>query len=101
MLALPVGPAACGSDDEPRAAPEPPQLTLPRTDREPERTAPAATTPQPPPTPPPAADPDYQNAPAPPPPQRPDSPENDTPPPPGSPAERFEQECERNPEACG
>ena len=32
---------------------------------------------------------------------RPDSPQNDTPPPPGSPAERFEQECERNPEACG
>ncbi|MEX2252873.1 MAG: hypothetical protein WD649_01865 [Thermoleophilaceae bacterium] len=31
---------------------------------------------------------------------RPDSPENDVPPPPGSPAERFEQECQVNPQAC-
>ena len=31
---------------------------------------------------------------------RPDSPENDIPPLPGSPAERFEQECQVNPQAC-
>jgi hypothetical protein len=30
-----------------------------------------------------------------------DGPYNDTPPEAGSPAERFEQECERNPEICG
>jgi hypothetical protein len=33
-------------------------------------------------------------------PRRPDTPSNDVPPPPGSPAERFERECEDNPEAC-
>jgi len=33
-------------------------------------------------------------------PSQPDSPENDIPPPPGSPAERFEQECQVNPQAC-
>ena len=99
LLALPAGAAACGGDEEPRAAPQPPELTLPRTDSDPDSTAPRTTT-QDPPTPA-APEPDYRNAPAPPPPQRPDSPENDTPPPPGSPAERFEEECERNPEACG
>jgi len=31
----------------------------------------------------------------------PDSPENDTPPPKGSPAERFEQFCAKNPRDCG
>jgi PBP1b-binding outer membrane lipoprotein LpoB len=30
----------------------------------------------------------------------PDSPTNDTPPPPGSPAQRFEQFCNDNPQAC-
>jgi hypothetical protein len=97
LLAL-AAPAGCGDEAETRAAPEPPELTVPRTDREPERTRPD-TAPAPPAAT--APEPDYRNAPAPPPPNRPDSPENDTPPPPGSPAERFEQECERNPQACG
>jgi hypothetical protein len=34
-------------------------------------------------------------------PNQPDSEENDTPPPRGSPAEEFEEECDRHPEACG
>jgi hypothetical protein len=34
-------------------------------------------------------------------PSRPDSEKNDKPPPPGSPAEKFEKQCERNPESCG
>jgi hypothetical protein len=99
-LALPVAAvAACGDDADTQATPEPPKLTVPRTDTEPERTSPR-TVPQPPPAPP-APEPDYENAPAPAPPNRADSPQNDTPPPPGSPAERFEEACERNPEACG
>jgi hypothetical protein len=31
----------------------------------------------------------------------PDSPTNDIPPPKGSPQERFEQQCQQNPAACG
>ena len=33
-------------------------------------------------------------------PERPDAEGNDVPPPPGSPAERFERTCERNPREC-
>ena len=33
-------------------------------------------------------------------PERPDSPDNDVPPPRGSPAERFERFCEKNPQEC-
>jgi hypothetical protein len=101
LLALGAAVAGCGGDEaETRAAPEPPELTIPRTDPEPVRTAPE-TAPQPPAPPPQATEPDYENAPSPHPPPRPDSPENDNPPPAGSPAERFEQECERDPAACG
>jgi hypothetical protein len=33
-------------------------------------------------------------------PSRPDGPGNDKPPPPGSPSERFEKTCEKNPQDC-
>jgi hypothetical protein len=102
LLLLALAPLAGCGEEEPRAAPEPPELTLPRTDTEPE--APPAPTQTAPPAPaePQAPQTDYENAPSPhPPPRDQDGPGNDTPPPPGSPAERFEQECEQNPEACG
>jgi hypothetical protein len=34
-------------------------------------------------------------------PNQPDSATNDVPPPPGSPQEKFERQCEQNPQACG
>jgi hypothetical protein len=34
-------------------------------------------------------------------PNEPDSATNDVPPPPGSPQEKFEKQCEQNPQACG
>jgi hypothetical protein len=97
--------AGCGSDDE-RAErrSKPPELTVPRSEPEPRSTETnEATTGRDPATAPLApgeGEGDGTGAPAP---QSgaPDSPQNDTPPPPGSPAERFEQECDRNPEACG
>ena len=115
-LALAIA-SGCGGDEEPSAenAPPLPELTIPRTDPEPE---PVETEPEPEAAPEPeatpepeapAAEPD-QSAPPPatdggspaPPPEAPaDTPENDTPPPPNSPAERFEDFCNENPGACG
>ena len=96
--------SSCGGDDETPAGTE--------TETTPERTVPLETAPAP--TPPPPAvpgetpsrppatgDPDSGGSPAPPPTPAPDSPQNDLPPPPGSPADRFEKECEANPDACG
>lgn len=101
LLALMLAPGCGGDDEQAKTAPEPPELTVPRSEPE---TTPTETTEA-------APGPDPATAPAPqgegdgstPAPRQapPDSPQNDTPPPPGSPAERFEQECERNPESCG
>ena len=103
LLALGPFAAGCGEDEErPKTIPERPELTVPRSEPE---TAPTETN-----EPTPGQDP--STAPAPegegdgstPAPQQQapqDSPQNDTPPPANSPAERFERECERNPEACG
>jgi len=111
--------AGCGGDDEPAATtpPTPTEVeTQPRSTDTTEQAAPQPTAPEPvtPVEPAPAPEPESApqdplpsdpgssgGAPAPPADQPEDSPENDTPPPPGSPAERFEQECERNPETCG
>ncbi len=94
----------CGGDDEKAAGTD--------TTTAPEATVPSETVPQPTPRPrpepgvtpsaPPATgDPDSGGSPVPPAAPAPDSPRNDRPPPPGSPAERFERECEANPDACG
>jgi hypothetical protein len=94
--------AGCGGDDErAETTPEPPELTVPRSEPE---TTPTETT-QSAPGQDPATAPAPQgegdgSTPAPQPTPQ-DSPQNDTPPPANSPAERFERECERNPEACG
>jgi hypothetical protein len=113
MLVLPAA-AGCGGDDEQaEALPEAPELTVPRTTPEPDppSTAPAPTTDTEAETAPaPDTGEDPSTAPLAPgegdgtsePPTRgtPDGPANDTAPPAGSPAERFERECEENP-ACG
>jgi hypothetical protein len=97
-LALALG--ACG-DDEERAAD-----TRTETTATTETAAPTATTGTPAPTTPVDTSPRTEALPGgqdggATPPRQQDSPENDTPPPADSPAERFERECERNPEACG
>jgi hypothetical protein len=110
LLVLPLA-AGCGGDDEQAEAPRDlPELTIPRTDPEPDppETAPTPTTETD--TTPPATGEDPSTAPLAPgegdgtgsdPTGGTDTPENDTAPPAGSPAERFEQECEENPGACG
>jgi hypothetical protein len=101
---------ACGDEDEPakvpaEAPPKAPALTVPHADPEPAPTQRTETTPAP-------ATLGEDSATAPlapgegdgtvrPPRTTPDSPDNDTPPPAGSPAERFERECEESPAACG
>ena len=98
--------AACGGDDEkaPRTTLTVPTETETTTATE---TAPTATTPAPAPppkTPAPPADTNSGGAPAPrttPRSAPQDGPGNDTPPEPGSPAERFERQCEQNPQTCG
>ena len=92
--------AGCGGDDEPAANTDArPPLSVPGESTEVTATEEATTeaTTEAVPPPPPA-----QPAPAPPPPPPPpaDSPENDQPPPEDSPAERFEQYCDENPDAC-
>ena len=96
LLVLPASLAACGGDEEkadtgPRPAVTAPQTSTsvtpePETGGEGPSTAPGGDRPGAAPGPdgPPAGD----------------SPENDVPPPPGSPAERFEQACDRNPALC-
>ena len=103
-LALALG--GCGGDDEDNAADT-------QTTTRPEVTAPLDTlprsTPAPAPAPqgtmpapaPPSGPPGSGGTTAPPPEPEPASPQNDRPPPPGSPAERFERECEANPDECG
>jgi hypothetical protein len=104
-LLAPAWLAGCGGDDEQAEAPEnPPELTVPRTTPEPARTETTGTTEttttgEDPATAPLA--PGEGDGGAAPPEATPDSPQNDTAPPAGSPAERFEQECEANPAACG
>jgi len=108
LLVLPLA-AGCGGDDEQAEAPRDlPELTIPRTDPEPDPpgTAPAPTTDT---APTPTGD-DPSTAPLAPgegdgsgsaPSGGTDSPDNDTAPPADSPAERFEQQCEETPGACG
>jgi hypothetical protein len=106
-VALLVLAAGCGGGDEAadKAAP-PPELTVPRT--EPDRatttapstgTAPTAPSQDPATAPAPSGEGDGSSPGAPQ--GGADSPQNDTPPPAGSPAERFERECETRPLACG
>ena len=97
--------AGCGGDDEQaEALPEPPQLTIPRTTPEPAETeateTTGTTTGDDPSTEPLAPGEGDGSTPAPAQ-TTPDSPQNDTAPPAGSPAERFEQQCDANPAACG
>jgi hypothetical protein len=112
LLALLAVAAGCGGDDgQAEALPEPAKLTVPRTTPEPDppTTAPAPTT-ETAPTDPGAGE-DPSTAPLapgegdgtsePPTGGTPDGPANDTAPPAGSPAERFEEECEADPAACG
>jgi hypothetical protein len=98
LLALPAALCAggCGGDDEEDAAAPRTELTAPRTSTSgPSETGPTGEGTRSAPsggesggTPSPDRGP-----------QR-DEPGNDVPPPPGSPAERFEQDCERNPALC-
>jgi hypothetical protein len=95
LVALLVGAAGCGGDNEPEEAPPLPDLTVPRTEAPTlEYTVPEAETETVPPatevTPVPTA-----------PETVPDTPENDTPPPADSPAERFEDFCNENPGSRG
>ena len=98
--------AGCGGDDENGGRTETattPTATSPPTTATDPAPAPPATTPQPAPSPPAGGDPGGSGgttAPAPAPTPPADSPENDRPPVPGSPQDRFERECEQNPEAC-
>ncbi len=107
-LALPLALTACGGDKE---AAKKPKTTTTRTERATPRTetvpaAPVQTTPAPSTT---SQDP--ATAPNTPgegngstratPQGGSDSPQNDTPPPAGSPAERFEKDCESRPKTCG
>ena len=110
LLALAGLPAAgCGGEDQAARKPPPaPELTVPRTQPERTGTAPAtnrqpdgsspdpAVVPGPGPAPPEEGDGGSGGTRPP----RPDSPQNDTPPPPGSPADRFEKDCEAR-KACG
>ena len=103
-MLLAAGAGACGGDDE-KPADTTPTITI-ETETTPTatETAPTATTRAPAPPPPtptaPPADPNSggttvpRAAPQ-------DGPGNDLPPEPGSPAERFERQCEQNPQTCG
>jgi type IV secretory pathway VirB10-like protein len=108
VLALPFALTACGGDKE---AAKKPRTTTTRTERTTPRTD---TVPAPPVQTTPAPSTTSQNpatAPNTPgegngstrgtPQGGSDSPQNDTPPPAGSPAERFEKDCESRPKTCG
>lgn len=111
LLALPA--AGCGDDEQAEAPLDPPKLTVPRTTPQPEppATAPAPNTETDTDTAPAPVGEDPSTAPLkpgegdgtsePPTGGTPDGPTNDSAPPAGSPAERFEQECEEDPAACG
>ncbi|HEX5908988.1 MAG TPA: hypothetical protein VFY44_00760 [Thermoleophilaceae bacterium] len=103
---LATGVAACGDDE--KASKTTPTVTTetetaPTTETVPTATTPPpATTPRTTPTPP--ADPNSGGTTVPrttPQSQPEDGPDNDLPPEPGSPAERFEQQCQQNPQTCG
>jgi hypothetical protein len=102
-----AGVAACGGDDE-KASETTPTVTTETETTATTETVPTATTPAPPApqrtTATPPADPGSGGTPAPrttPKDAPQDGPYNDVPPEPGSPAERFEQQCEQNPQTCG
>jgi hypothetical protein len=102
-----AGLVSCGGDDE-KATETVPTVTTETettatTDTTPTATTPAPTTPTTTPAPPPA---DNNSGGTPAPGDNPrtapqDGPDNDIPPEPGSPAERFERQCEQNPQTCG
>ena len=104
--------AGCGGDDEQAEAPlDPPELTVPRTEPQPAETETGdSTTPATTDAPDTSTGEDPSTAPLSPgegdgtggsSDTTPDSPGADAAPPAGSPAERFERECEENPAACG
>jgi hypothetical protein len=94
-FALPIG---CGGDDESPGDTTATERTVPQTDEQvttSQTSTGGSTSTSPPsdtsggsPAPAPKTEPE-------------DSPKNDVPPPADSPAERFERECEKNPDACG
>ena len=101
--------SACGGDDE-KASETTPTITTetetaPTTDTAPTATAEAPSTTPAPATTTPPADPDSGGTTVPKPTkpesQPQDGPDNDIPPEPGTPAERFEQQCQQNPQTCG
>jgi hypothetical protein len=104
LVLLALAPAGCGGDDEAPARPASArELTVPRrTETRPEAAAtPTTAKPQPQPQPAPPPQTETSGGTQAPQPQPQDSPQNDTPPPKGTPAERFEQFCDENPDACG
>ncbi len=103
---LATGVSACGDDE--KASETTPTVTTetettPTTETVPTATTPPpATTPRTTPTPQPEPNSGGTTAPSTTPQSQPqDGPDNDVPPEPGSPAERFEQQCEQNPQTCG
>ena len=92
-LALTLGAAACGDDDEDVTSTTVPEVTIPDATTSPTETiAPEPTT----------TEDDGGNGGTPTvDPQAEDSPSNDKPPAPGSPEEAFEKDCQANPGKCG
>jgi hypothetical protein len=101
VLLAAVATAGCGGDDEPRATPRPPELTVPNESEPAQSTTGTETTEQTAPAAPEQQPGAGGGSPAPSPPQQQDTPQNDTPPPSNSPANRFERFCQQNPGACG
>ena len=99
LLLLALVAAGCGGDEESASDVTAPELTVPQ-DTETESTETQTTTAPSTEQAPPADTSGGSTVPSPETTPQ-DSPENDIPPPPGSPAERFEEECKKNPEACG
>ena len=86
-LAL-VGAVGCGDDDDDDVTGTVPELTVPQGEAETEaQTEPTTTTSE-------SGGTDFDA-------EKPDSPANDIPPEPDTPEARFEEFCEKHPQACG